>query len=94
MKKKPSQEIVFNLTEEEQAIEDALERGEYETVENLPEAIKEAQQIARNTVAKTKAINIRLSEKDLIKLRAAAMRKGLPYQTYVASLIHQAVETD
>lgn len=39
---------VFNLTPEEQEIEDALSRGEYESVPNLEEAKADAVATARN----------------------------------------------
>ena len=49
------------------------------------------QKYATNTLNKTKNINIRLSEKDLHKIKVKAMEKGIPYQTFIASLIHQVV---
>ena len=80
---------VFNLTPEDQEIEDSLARGEYESVPNLEEAKAEAVATARNTIAKNKIITIRLSEKNLINVKAAAAREGLSYQTFIASLIHK-----
>ncbi len=80
---------VFNLTPEEQEIENAIERGEYESVPNLEEAKADAVATARNTIAKNKIITIRLSEKNLINVKAAAAREGLSYQTFIASLIHK-----
>ncbi len=80
---------VFNLTPEEQEIENAIERGEYESVPNLEEAKTDAVATARNTIAKNKIITIRLSEKNLINVKAAAAREGLSYQTFIASLIHK-----
>lgn len=44
---------------------------------------------AKATLDKTKNINIRISESDLLKIKALALRKGLPYQTLISSLIHQ-----
>jgi predicted DNA binding CopG/RHH family protein len=79
------------LDAEERAIERALERGEFVSVPNRRRKIERAKQVARKTISKTKAINIRISERDLVRLRAAAMREGVPYQTYVASLIHKAL---
>lgn len=38
---------------------------------------------------KTIYINIRLSERDVYKLKACAAKEGLPYQTLVASILHQ-----
>jgi predicted DNA binding CopG/RHH family protein len=37
-------------------------------------------------------ISIRLSESDLELARLQAVQKGLPYQTYIKSILHQALE--
>ncbi len=39
-----------------------------------------------------KKISARLSELDLAKLKSRAMSKGIPYQTLLASIVHQYVE--
>jgi len=36
-------------------------------------------------------LNIRISERDLLELQRKAVKEGLPYQTYVASIIHKFV---
>ncbi len=82
-------EPIFNLTPEEQEIEDAIERGDYTSIPNFAEEKIKLEAAARYTLEKTKAINVRLSERSLIRLKAAAAREGLPYQTFVASLIHK-----
>jgi len=56
-----------------------------------PAEQKRLQQIARNTTAKNKVITVRLPERNLIKIKAAAAREGLPYQTYITSLLHKHV---
>ncbi len=94
MKKKtsiPKKTNPETLTADERAIERALENGEFVSVPDREKEIKRAQTIAQNTARKTRAINIRISERDLVRLRAAALREGVPYQTYVASLIHRSV---
>lgn len=80
---------IFNLTPEELEMEAEFERGEWESVPNLEEEKKRFQQIARNTIAKNKVITVRLTEKNLIKVKAAAAREGIPYQTFITSLIHK-----
>jgi predicted DNA binding CopG/RHH family protein len=80
---------IFNLTPEEQEIEDELERGDYVSIPATPEDKAEWAAIARNTVEKNKVITIRLSEKNLINVKAAAAREGLSYQTFITSLIHK-----
>ena len=43
--------------------------------------------------SKAKVVSIRLPEADLAQARMQAERKGLPYQTYIKSLLHQALES-
>lgn len=88
-KKSKKQKIVLDA--EERAIERALERGEYSPVSARTSELRRAGQMARATFAKTKTINIRLSERDLVRLRAKANRDGIPYQTFIASLVRKAV---
>ena len=40
----------------------------------------------------SKVISIRLPETDLELARLQAARRGLPYQTYIKSLLHQVLE--
>jgi predicted DNA binding CopG/RHH family protein len=44
---------------------------------------------ARNTLAKDKRVNIRISSKDLEELQAIAVEDGMPYQTLMASVLHR-----
>lgn len=82
-------EPIINLTREEQEIEDALEQGDSVSVPATEADKAEWAALARNTLEKTKAINIRVTEKSLIKVKAAAAREGISYQTFIASLIHK-----
>lgn len=80
----------YELDKEEQEIVDAYERGEFKSVKNIAKRKKLLEEAARNTLNKTRNINIRLSERDLQKLKAKAAREGIPYQTLAASLIHRS----
>jgi predicted DNA binding CopG/RHH family protein len=42
----------------------------------------------------TRHISIRLSAVDLAKAEQLAAAKGLPYQTYIKSLLHEALERE
>ena len=42
----------------------------------------------------TRHISIRLSAADLLIANQLAAAKGLPYQTYIKSLLHQALATE
>lgn len=79
----------FDLTPEEEEIEKALEKGEFIPVKNFPKVKKMMMEIARNTLAKNANINLRLSQKVLIKLKAKAAAYGLPYQTLASSVLHR-----
>lgn len=79
--------------EEQQIVEDfekALESGTLESAPNLEARKKELQQIARNTLNKTRNINIRLTERDLYRLKSKAIEEGIPYQTLASSILHKA----
>lgn len=81
----------FELDKEEQKLLGEVEKGEWVSVKNLARAKKAAMQAARNTLNKTENINIRLSERDLQKVKTRAMEEGIPYQTLVASVVHKYV---
>lgn len=76
--------------EELEAIEDAIENGTIKSVPDFEKRKKELQQIAKNTLNKTRNINIRLSERDLYRLKAKAIEEGIPYQTLASSILHKA----
>lgn len=80
----------YELDDEEKQLLAEIERGEWKPVKNFTKRKKELMQIARNTLNKTRNINIRLTERDLFKLKAKAAREGIPYQTLAASLIHRS----
>jgi predicted DNA binding CopG/RHH family protein len=79
------------LTEEEQEILDSFERGEWTPVKDLSKRKRELIRYARNTLKKDKRLNIRISERDLNELQKKAVSEGLPYQTFVSSIIHKFV---
>jgi predicted DNA binding CopG/RHH family protein len=77
------------LTKEEKEILDSFEKDEWVPVANLSKRKKELVAYARNTLRKDKRLNIRISERDLLELQKKAVNEGLPYQTYVSSIIHK-----
>ena len=79
------------LTEGEQEILDSFERGEWVPVKDLSRRKRELIRYARNTLKKDKRLNIRISERDLNELQKKAVSEGLPYQTFVSSIIHKFV---
>jgi predicted DNA binding CopG/RHH family protein len=79
------------LTKEEKEIVKSFEKGEWVPVPDLSRRRKELMRYARNTLKKDKRLNIRISERDLIELQRKAVREGLPYQTFVSSIIHKFI---
>jgi predicted DNA binding CopG/RHH family protein len=80
------------LDEQERDIRDALEQDELVSVPKEEESKAMLVRAARATIAKNRHISIRLSEKDLMRLRAKALELGLPYQTLIGSILHQYAE--
>jgi predicted DNA binding CopG/RHH family protein len=76
---------------EEKDILDSYERGQWKPVKNRKQEVKRLQQYARNTLQKDKRINIRMSSKDLDRIRVMATQQGIPYQTLISSIIHKYV---
>ena len=81
----------IKLDPEEQDILDSFERGEWKPVANRSREIARHVQFAKNTLAKDKRVNIRISSKDLEQLQTIAVEDGLPYQTLMASVLHRYV---
>lgn len=81
----------FELTKEEKKLLKDVEEGKYVRVDNFEEEKKKLIEAARNTLNKTKNINIRLSERTLSRLKAKAIEEGIPYQTLVSSVLHKFV---
>jgi len=79
----------YKLDKEELQILKDVEAGKYKSVANLKEEIKRAREAAKNTLQKTKNINIRLSERDIQKLKVKAAENNLPYQTLISMLLRQ-----
>jgi len=82
----------IQLDEEEKQILEDYEKGEFKSVKNLEKEKKRYQQYAKNTINKLKNINIRLSVRDVEKLKARSIETGLPYQTLVAAVLRQYID--
>ena len=80
----------FELKKQEKALLKDFEKGRLASAKNLVKQKGLYQKFARSTLNKNKNINIRVSEKDLIKLKAQAAQMGIPYQTLAASILHRS----
>lgn len=83
----------YDLDIDEQAQLNEIEAGKFVSVADIEKAKQAARLTAKNTLNKATTISLRLSEKDVYKLKSKAAAAGLPYQTLAASILHQAATT-
>lgn len=79
----------IKLTKEERDILKSAESGKFISVESKKKDIARYSRMAKATLAKNKTISIRISEVDLIRLKAKAAQEGIPYQTLISSSLHR-----
>ncbi len=79
----------FELEKNEEQVLKDVESGNLKSVKNLKDEKKKYKGFAKQTLNKLKSINIRISSRDLQKIKAKAVQKGMPYQTLVSSTLHQ-----
>lgn len=77
---------IFKLDEYEQQIEDEIENYVPVDEETRREFIEIAEQ-----AKKRKNVNIRISERDLRRVKERAASEGIPYQTLITSVLHKYV---
>ncbi|MBN1928828.1 MAG: antitoxin [Chlorobiaceae bacterium] len=76
---------------EEREILEAFEAGKLKRVPDADEQMTRHRLAAEATFKKDTRINIRLSSRDLRALQVRAMQEGVPYQTFVSSVLHKYV---
>ena len=97
MNRKPDLPPVLTefLDDEERELYEAIESDDYVFGESLltPERKAALMQAARNTLngGERVPVSIRISKYNLSKIKAMAMREGIPYQTLINSILHKAV---
>ena len=82
------------LDREEEELFRAIESDDYGFGKSTltPERKVELQRAARNTLNDERVqITLRVSKHNLSKLKARAMREGMPYQTLINSILHKYV---
>jgi len=76
------------LDKEEKELAESLEKEEW--ISDLEKREKKQYETyARYSLNKQKRINIRMSERDLKKIRTKAIEEGIPYQSLISMLIHK-----
>ena len=85
--------IKIESKEELEILQD-VENGKYKSVNTkefteIEDSLKKAATNTIEKLSKRKAINIRLLESDIERLKAMALNEGMPYQTYITHMIHK-----
>ena len=79
------------LDDEEKALLESYESGEWVSVKDAKKEITKLRQCAKNTLTQDKRVSIRMTSKDLDQVQLMAVQEGIPYQTLVSSIIHKYV---
>ncbi len=82
----------YKLDQEEQEILDAFDSGDMQPIPNAKEEIEKHRKYAAATFKKDKRINIRITSRDLAAIQKLAILDGIPYQTFIASVLHKLVD--
>jgi predicted DNA binding CopG/RHH family protein len=81
----------MKLTPEEKSLLDSIERGEWKRIPDFKREATRYREAARATLRKDKRVNIRMAERDLVRLQKTAIQEGLPYQTLISSVLHKYI---
>ena len=76
---------------EELEIVDYIEEENPKSVPNLSDKMDKIKSAVTAKYTKRKAINIKVLESDLEKLKSKALEEGMPYQTLLNSVIHKYI---
>ena len=84
------------IDQDEQDLIEQIERDSDKFVSTLtPELANSYQQAAEHTLNRSRVkISLRVREVDLNRLKARAVREGIPYQTLINSILHKAVHSE
>ena len=81
----------MKLTDEERALLDSVERGEWRPVRDAAKERRRYETGARAAFRKDKRVNIRMTASDLLRIQKKAAEEGLPYQTLISSVLHKYI---
>ena len=89
------EKIKYNDTEAELDLLSELEKGNFKSVSGVKKEKDRIKQIMKgNFYSEKKIINIRLLNRDIEKIKALALKEGIPYQVLIRSVIHKYVENN
>ena len=92
MNKARDKDFFEPLDEQERDLREAAEKEACFRASDQQEWREKLVRAARATIARNRHISIRLSERDLMLIRARALELGMPYQTLIGSILHQYAE--
>lgn len=75
----------------EKELLESVERDDWRTIPGLEGEAKRYRDYARASLRKDRRVNIRISERDLIRIQKKAVEEGIPYQTLMSSVLHKFV---
>ena len=78
-------------TKEELEIVEYIENGHPQSVSDKENKIQLIKKAVSEKYNKRKAINIKVLESDLERIKAMALQEGMPYQTLINSVLHKFV---
>jgi predicted DNA binding CopG/RHH family protein len=82
------------IDDEEKQLYEAIESEDFIPGESIvtPELLEQMRAAARQTLNESsEKISIRIAQSDLARVKARALREGVPYQTLIKAIIHRAV---
>ena len=65
--------------------------GEWQRIPDFEREAARYREAARTTLRKDKRVNISMTERDLVRFQKAAVHEGLPYQTFISSVLHKYI---
>lgn len=77
------------LDQFEEDILSDYDKGELKSTSPSKNELTKFKAAATATFIKDRRINIRLSSPDLMDIQARALEEGIPYQTFIASVLHK-----
>jgi len=89
------EKIKYNDTEAERGLFGELEKGNFKSVSGVKKEKDRIKKIMKdNFYSEKKIMNIRLLNRDIEKIKALALKEGIPYQVLIRSVIHKYVENN
>lgn len=81
----------ITYTQDELELLDFIENEKPDSIPHVSREIQRLQMSVKEKISKRKSINLRVLENDLERIKAEAIKDGIPYQTLISSIIHKYV---